>query len=153
MIKDVMDNNAGVTPNSREMAVLKMHFPGYFRNDGSFDLARFSSEVLQANGASVTQEGFGLDFLGKNYAKLIASLDTETVIVPDEVHNNLPENKESRNVYITGDNLDALKHLLKSYSGAVKCIYIDPPYNTGSDDFVYNDICKFSAGDIDEIMI
>ena len=120
MIKDVMDENAGVTPNSREIAVLKTDFLGFFRNDGSFDLARFSSEVLQANGASVTQEGFGLDFLGKNYAKLIASLDTETVIVPDEAHNSLLENMESRNVYISGDNLDALKHLLKSYSGKVR---------------------------------
>lgn len=45
-------------------------------------------------------------------------------------------------IYISGDNLDGLKHLLKSYYGAVKCIYIDPPYNTGSDGFIYAD--KFS---------
>ncbi|MDD4060381.1 MAG: site-specific DNA-methyltransferase [Kiritimatiellae bacterium] len=149
MIKDAMAENAETTPNSRELAVLKEHFPGYFRKDGSFDVARFSDEVLRANGASPSQEGFGLDFLGKNYAKLIASLETETVIVPDEAHNSLPENQTSRNVYITGDNLDALKHLLKSYSGQVKCIYIDPPYNTGSDDFVYNDTFKFSADEIE----
>ncbi len=149
MIKDVMAGNAGVSPNSRELAVLKEHFPGYFQKDGSFDVARFSAEVLRANGASPTQEGFGLDFLGKNYAKLIASLETETVIVPDEAHNSLPENQASRNVYITGDNLDALKHLLKSYTGQVKCIYIDPPYNTGSDDFVYNDTFNFSAEEIE----
>ena len=133
MIKDAMAENAETTPNSRELAVLKEHFPGYFRKDGSFDVARFSDEVLRVNGASPSQEGFGLDFLGKNYAKLIASLETETVVVPDEAHNSLPENKDSRNVYITGDNLDALKHLLKSYSGQVKCIYIDPPYNTGKE--------------------
>lgn len=51
----------------------------------------------------------------------------------------------SENVYISGDNLDALKHLLKSYAGQVKCIYIDPPYNTGTDGFVYNDRFSFTS--------
>ena len=60
MIKDVMEENAEITPTSREMAVLKEHFPGYFQNDGAFDITRFSREVLQANGTRVTQEGFGL---------------------------------------------------------------------------------------------
>ena len=63
-------------------------------------------------------------------------------------HNSLPENKESKNIYISGDNLDALKHLLKSYAGQIKCIYIDPPYNTGSDGFVYNDNFNFTAEEL-----
>ena len=84
----------------------------------------------------MSKESYGLNFLGKNYSKLIASLESDTVIQPDEEHNNQPENINSQNVYISGDNLDALKHLLKSYYGKIKCIYIDPPYNTGSDGFV-----------------
>ena len=40
---------------------------------------------------------------------------------------------------IHGDNLDALKALLPRYEGKVKCIYIDPPYNTGNEGWVYND--------------
>lgn len=40
---------------------------------------------------------------------------------------------------IEGDNFDALRYLKMTYSGRVKCIYIDPPYNTGNKDFVYND--------------
>nr|MCR5820489.1 site-specific DNA-methyltransferase [Bacteroidaceae bacterium] len=60
-------------------------------------------------------------------------------------HNSKPENRDSENIYISGDNLDALKHLCKSYAGQVKCIYIDPPYNTGSDGFVYNDKFSFDA--------
>lgn len=44
-----------------------------------------------------------------------------------------------RNLIIEGDNFDALRHLRMGYSGQVKCIYIDPPYNTGNRDFVYND--------------
>jgi adenine-specific DNA-methyltransferase len=45
----------------------------------------------------------------------------------------------SENMLIHGDNLDALKALLPQYEGRVKCVYIDPPYNTGNEDWVYND--------------
>lgn len=44
-----------------------------------------------------------------------------------------------RNLIIEGDNFDALRHLRMCFAGQVKCIYIDPPYNTGNRDFVYND--------------
>lgn len=45
----------------------------------------------------------------------------------------------SENMIIRGDNLEALKALLPRYEGRVKCIYIDPPYNTGNEGWVYND--------------
>ena len=44
-----------------------------------------------------------------------------------------------RNLIVEGDNYDALRHLRMAFAGRVKCIYIDPPYNTGNRDFVYND--------------
>ena len=44
-----------------------------------------------------------------------------------------------RNLIIEGDNYDALRHLRMTHKGRIKCIYIDPPYNTGNKDFVYND--------------
>jgi len=47
--------------------------------------------------------------------------------------------KESKNLLIHGDNLEALKALMPFYKGKVKCIYIDPPYNTGNESWVYND--------------
>lgn len=50
-----------------------------------------------------------------------------------------PGGTDSENIYIEGDNLDALKLLLETYLGKVKMIYIDPPYNTGSDAFIYDD--------------
>ncbi len=46
---------------------------------------------------------------------------------------------DSGNLIVQGDNLDALKALLPRYAGQVKCIYIDPPYNTGNEGWVYND--------------
>ncbi len=147
MIKDVMAANAEVSANSREIDLLHKYFPSYFAEDGKFDFERFKSHL----GDQITMdgyEGYELKFLGKNYARLLASMDTTTVIVPDEMHNVKPENKDSRNIYISGDNLDALKHLLKSYDNKIKFIYIDPPYNTGSDDFIYRDNFEFKPDDL-----
>lgn len=146
MIRDIIKNNENIEPNSKEIDVLKEHFPSCFREDGSFDIERFKEYL--SDKVSVNNEGYELKFLGKNYARLLASVDTTTVIVPDEEHNNKPENKNSQNVYISGDNLDGLKHLLKSYAHQVKCIYIDPPYNTGSDGFVYKDSFNFTVDEL-----
>lgn len=148
MIKEVLHQNETVLPNSREIAVLREHFPACFKKDDSFDIERFK-EFL-SDKLTITHEGYELKFLGKNYARLLASLDTTTVIVPDEEHNAKPENINSKNIYISGDNLDGLKHLLKSYSRQVMCVYIDPPYNTGSDGFVYSDSFGFTMEELSE---
>jgi adenine-specific DNA-methyltransferase len=137
MIKDILQNNENLTSNTQTLEVLHTHFPQCFNKEGNFDIDKFK-ELVRTD-VDVTHEGYDLNFLGKNYAKLLASVDTTTVIQPDTEHNAKPENANSQNLYISGDNLDGLKHLLKSYNGAVKCIYIDPPYNTGTDGFVYND--------------
>ena len=142
MIKDILQNNENIQPAGRQMEMLRKHFPACFNADGAFDIERFRAEI--STHTDVVQEGYELKFLGKSYAKLLASTDTTTIIQPDEVHNALPENANSRNIYISGDNLDGLKHLLKSYYGRIKCIYIDPPYNTGSDGFVYTDNFNFT---------
>ena len=47
--------------------------------------------------------------------------------------------EDSDNMIIKGDNLEALKTLLPQYEGRIKCIYIDPPYNTGNEKWCYND--------------
>ena len=148
MVKDILKANEEARPNDKEIQALKEHFPACFAADGSFDIARFKEYL--ADKVNVTNEGYELRFLGKNYARLLASVDTTTVIVPDEEHNQKPENANSENIYISGDNLDGLKHLLKSYARKVKCIYIDPPYNTGSDGFVYNDSFNFTAEELEE---
>lgn len=146
MIKDIINSNEAVLPNTKQIEVLKENFPACFKEDGSFDIERFKEYLNDS--LMVTNEGYELKFLGKNYARLLTSVDTTTVVVPDEEHNNKPENKDSQNIYISGDNLDGLKQLLKSYQGKVKCIYIDPPYNTGSDGFVYNDNFNFTIEEL-----
>ncbi|MDX9882037.1 MAG: site-specific DNA-methyltransferase, partial [Prolixibacteraceae bacterium] len=152
MIKDILQNNEALTPNSKTLEVLQANFPQCFNKEGFFDIDKFK-DLIKAD-VDITHEGYDLNFLGKNYAKLLASIDTTTVIQPDVEHNAKPENANSQNLYISGDNLDGLKHLLKSYTGAVKCIYIDPPYNTGSDGFVYNDKFNFTPQElIDKLSI
>ena len=142
MIKDIIENNELAQAGGKEISVLKRYFPQCFTSDGKFDIEAFKASLPE--GTDITDETSGFTFLGKNYARMLTNMDTTTIIRPDEEHNSLPENKDSKNVYISGDNLDALQHLVKSYYGRVKVIYIDPPYNTGSDGFVYNDKFNFS---------
>jgi adenine-specific DNA-methyltransferase len=142
MIKDIKTKNEEFDISKNNLEKLKSIFPDCFNKNGDFDIELFKEDI--SKNVSVIKEGYSLNFLGKNYAKLIASLDTETILFPDENNNNQEENMNSDNIYISGDNIDALKHLIKSYSNKIKCIYIDPPYNTGSDGFVYNDKFNFS---------
>ncbi|TGX79905.1 site-specific DNA-methyltransferase [Palleniella muris] len=148
MIRDILHQNEEAQPTDKTLGLLHRNFPQCFNVEGKFDIAAFR-ELLNDK-VDIIKEGSGFNFLGKNYASLVASMDTTTVLVPDTEHNSKPENANSRNLYISGENLDALKHLVKSYAGKVKCIYIDPPYNTGSDGFVYNDKFKFTAEELEE---
>lgn len=147
MIKDQILGNENVQPNSKEIETLKANFPHFFDESGQFLQDRFM-EMLKSNEVAISKEGYELKFLGKSYARYLSSTATETFLAPLEEDNAKPDNKDSENVYIIGDNLDALKHLLNSYSGKIKCIYIDPPYNTGSDGFVYPDNFKFNAKEL-----
>lgn len=147
MIGNKLKNNENINPNSREMKKLKDALPQYFNNKGEFELEKFQ-EFLKQEEVDISKEGYGIEFLGKSYAKYLSSLETETYISPDVAHNSKEENKNSENLYIVGDNIDALKHLLSSYAGKIKCIYIDPPYNTGSDGFVYPDNFQFSVEEL-----
>lgn len=143
MIREKIKYNDTVKTNSREIIKLKKEFPGCFDKDGNFLIDRLIN-MLSKEDIDIEREGYELQFLGKSYAKYITSTQTTTVLTPDIEHNEKPENKDSENLYIVGDNLNAIKHLLNSYSGQIKCIYIDPPYNTGSDGFVYPDNFKFT---------
>ena len=149
MIRDAREANEGVGPKDFEIARLRAALPEYFDAGGGFMLDRLE-EALRAGDVNLTREGYELKFLGKSYAKYLTSTQTETVLVPDLEHNAEEVNAGSENLYIVGDNLDALKHLLGSYFGQVQCIYIDPPYNTGSDGFAYNDDFGFSSAQLVE---
>ena len=86
MIKDIKAQNDAVQPSDRVMVKLHADFPQCFTNEGKFDLEKF--KTLLNDKVDVTEEGYDLNFLGKNYVNLIASTETETVIQPDIEHNS-----------------------------------------------------------------
>ena len=93
------------------------------------------------------QETYELRWVGKSKAMREAGQATTKTLRPD-----LDESvdfDQSENVFITGDNLEALKILQESYLGAIDMIYIDPPYNTGKD-FVYKDNFRKTVAEQDE---
>ncbi|HEY0080663.1 MAG TPA: site-specific DNA-methyltransferase [Pyrinomonadaceae bacterium] len=81
-------------------------------------------------------EHFGLFWPGKREARRLAARPSKGTLVPMLGEGVSEETTE--NIFIEGDNLEVLKLLQKSYSGRIKMIYIDPPYNTGQD-FIYKD--------------
>ncbi len=79
-----------------------------------------------------------LDFTGKQHIYAHHLTVPYRPLVPDLAKSVNPSGVED-NLIIHGDNLYALKALLPRYAGRVKCIYIDPPYNTGNEGWIYND--------------
>lgn len=94
------------------------------------------------------RERFGLTWPGKREAIRAAQTPTTATLMPDK--ENSVDWDTTQNVFIEGDNLEALKILQKHYYGQIKMIYIDPPYNTGND-FVYADDYADSIGNYLEL--
>ena len=148
MIKDNLDFNQSVKPNTEFLEQLLQKLPEFFTSSASdkeakFDMEKFQKALKEQNVEELSS-GYQLDFIGKNYAKKQSGERPTTVIVPDNEHNNKLENKDSKNLFFTGDNLEVLRHLQQNYTSSIDLIYIDPPYNTGSDGFVYPDKFEYS---------
>lgn len=98
-----------------------------------FDLLKqeLSKEIVEGN-----KEKYQLTWPGKKQAIVTANEPTNKTLRP--LKEKSVDFDNTQNIYIEGDNLEALKILQESYLNKIKCIYIDPPYNTGND-FIYND--------------
>ncbi|WP_240637576.1 site-specific DNA-methyltransferase [Neisseria meningitidis] len=141
-----MYTSDGITANSTQLEQLKKLFPACFDADGNFLIDRLQAEI--APQTDIGREFYAMNWLGKSYARLLRNLPPETLISEDKTHNAKLENAGSQNLLIRGDNLEVLKHLKNAYTNSVKMIYIDPPYNTGSDGFVYQDDRKFTPAEL-----
>lgn len=139
-----------IKPQNKEMEVLKKHFSHCFDKDGDFQFDKFKQSLSEKE-VNFSKESYTMDWLGKSYARLLASDAAKTLLKEDTTHNQKVENKATENLLLKGDNLEGLKHLTSAYYEKVKMIYIDPPYNTGSDGFVYQDNRKFSAEELQEL--
>lgn len=122
-------------PNEKIEAIKKI-LPDCFDKDGNL-IAGKLKEVLSQEFEKPDTERFTFNWAGKQKAREVAyKTYTEGTLKFDKTKSKNFD--ETKNLIIEGDNLQVLKLLKNSYKGKVKCIYIDPPYNTGQD-FVYND--------------
>lgn len=92
---------------------------------------------LDPTKAEIKEDGYGLNWVGKKEAYHNAFTKNYKVLKP--LKDDSKNWDETENILIKGDNLDALKILRQNYFESIKMIYIDPPYNTKNDGFVYND--------------
>jgi len=116
------------------LSFLKENYPSVIK-DNEIDL----QELKAIAGLPIDEKvnGYGLNFVGRNFARAKYAQKTEKEL---RLNNTLSKNIDTtENLVLKGDNLDSLKILKNHYSGKIKCIYIDPPYNTDKDEFVYPD--------------
>ena len=105
-------------------------------------------ELIGLSNTTYKNQGYELTFAGKALARAKADEETNFELKLEEKQSKNIENTE--NIVIRGDNIDVLKILKQNYEGKIKMIYIDPPYNTGNNGFVYNDNFKYSEKDLIE---
>lgn len=122
-------------PNDNSLLeFLKANYPQTIRdNEVKWD------ELKTALGLPVDEKvnGYGLNFIGRNVATAKYKQKTDKAL---KINADLSKNFDTtQNMVLKGDNLDCLKILKSHYKGAIKCIYIDPPYNTANDEFIYPD--------------
>lgn len=149
MLRDSEKFNQDIKPNSAFLNELKEKLPEFFTKNGNFDLDKFRDELKEKN-INELSEGYQLNFIGKDYARRQAGEMPTSVIVPDEEQNN-GEGRNSKNLFFTGDNLEVLRHLQSAYANKVDVIYIDPPYNTGQDDFAYPDNFEYTDDQLENM--
>jgi adenine-specific DNA-methyltransferase len=121
--------------NAERLAALKQLFPDLFSNDGKLNVDELK-KVIDPALVSET-ERYDFRWYGKTKSKREAFTPSRAALVYDLARSVNPD-KAAGNMIIEGENLEVLKLLTSAYRQQVKCIYIDPPYNTGKD-FVYSD--------------
>ncbi|AVK81055.1 site-specific DNA-methyltransferase [Campylobacter fetus] len=116
-------------------ATLKTKFPQTIDSDGAVNFDAI--KMLLGIGVKENIKGYELNWIGKGLANALYNTpcDKELKFEPTKSK----DTDTTQNVIIRGDNLDALKLLKSAYYEKIKLIYIDPPYNTKNDDFIYPD--------------
>ncbi len=124
---------------------LQQLFPDIF-SEGKVDMEKFNATF--SDNINFQNERYVLNWAGKSDAFKVLQIPTTATLKPQ------PDQSinfdTTQNVFIEGENLEVLKVLQKSYYGKVKCIIIDPPYNTGSDSFIYPDSFKENKADYEK---
>lgn len=120
--------------DNRLFRFIKEHYPSIIR-DNEIKL----DELKAILGLPIDDKvnGYGLNFIGRNVARAKYAQKTDKEL---SLNTKFSKNiNTTQNLVLKGDNLDSLKILKNHYAGRIKCIYIDPPYNTDNDEFIYPD--------------
>lgn len=142
--KDIVLDNVDKIGNIFPQVITEtMDSEGNLKRSIDFDKLKdiLSQDIVEG------KETYDFTWVGKREAIAEADRPTTKTLRPDLEESVDFENTE--NIFITGDNLEVLKILQESYLNKIDVIYIDPPYNTGSD-FVYSDKFEISQEDFDE---
>jgi adenine-specific DNA-methyltransferase len=135
-------DGTSLTPEQEKLNALRQVLPEVF-SEGKIDWEKLKATL--GEDINFSNERYVLNWAGKSDAFKVLQMPTTKTLIPakDESVNF----DETEHIFIEGENLEVLKVLQKSYFGKVKMIYIDPPYNTGNDSFIYPD--KFSESKAD----
>ncbi|WP_085418631.1 site-specific DNA-methyltransferase [Neisseria dumasiana] len=133
-------SNQIINENYNKINILKLKslFPEAFCED-QIDWEKLKL-ILGEENLAHHNERYQLNWAGKSEAYRTLQAPTSNTLIPYQAES--VDFDGTNNLFIEAENLEALKILQKAYAGSVKMIYIDPPYNTGSDSFIYPD--KFS---------
>jgi adenine specific DNA methylase Mod len=127
-------NGKSLSPHIEKLNQLKQILPEAFTED-KIDWEKL--RIALGENINFANERYVLNWAGKSDAfRVMQRPSTRTLVPMEEESVNF---NDTQNIFIEGENLEVLKVLQKSYFGKVKMIYIDPPYNTGNDSFIYPD--------------
>jgi len=120
--------------NEKRLSELYRIMPDLFDSEGQLDETQLRS--LFPSDQTIRMEKFRFEWVGKQESKYRSFTSSLSTLVADEQRSVNFE--KTKNLFVEGDNLEVMKLLQTTYFEQVKCIYIDPPYNTGTD-FIYQD--------------
>jgi len=135
-------DGTSLTPEQDKINALRQVLPEAF-SEGKIDWEKLKATLGEE--INFSNERYVLNWAGKSDAFKVLQMPTTKTLIPAKKES--VNFDETENIFIEGENLEVLKVLQKSYFGKVKMIYIDPPYNTGNDSFIYPD--KFSESKAD----
>ena len=137
-----MDGNS-LNLKQEKLNKLKELIPEAFTEDDKIDVEKL--KLTLGEDIEIANERYVLNWAGKSEAFKVLQTPTTATLAPDKDESVNFDTTD--NIFIEGENLEVLKVLQKSYYGKVQMIYIDPPYNTGNDSFIYPDKYEESKED------
>ena len=146
-IKTTMPESETLAKKQQKLEAIKAILPEAVNADNGLNVEALKT-LFGAENMALNNQGYSLNFAGKGLAK--AQADTATKLELRAEHAQSKNFDETQNMIIRGDNIDVLKILRQNYTDKIKMIYIDPPYNTKNDDFIYKDNFKQSEAELIE---